>query len=153
MTLLEEIKRVFAYVDSLHKAFSSVATLVGSLAPLVIPSRTLAWFIVTGVILGSVGGYYFTASRWHGKGRAESLKGASRKMITFFVCFLSLIVLLAILQPEIAARFELTRAIREFLLDATLQTNIVASTLAAISAYFLIGTIVLHSPRLWTARN
>lgn len=151
MNVLGEIKKVLAYVDSLQKLLSGATAGIAVIVANGVSSRTLAWFVASGLLLGSITGFYFTASRWHGKGRAECLAQSRRSLIGFVSTLLILALLLTALQPELASRFEAARIIRELLLDAILLTNIVASLIAAYSVHCLIGAIVLHSPKLWSS--
>lgn len=146
-----DIKKILEYVDLSHKVIALGIAIVGGIVAFVNPSKTLAIYVVFGILLGSIAGFFRTASKWHGKGKSECQRQIPSNIFAAAIAILLFAIVLAILQPEFASRFDVTRVIREFLLGAIVLTNVLLAFVVAFAMHCVVSAIVLCSPRLWSA--
>lgn len=149
----DRIKKILEVVDGIQKVIDLAVLLASLFLPfLAINSTTLRWCMFAGAFVGGVLGYYFTVTRWGGKGPGECLKRRTIYIVYTVAALLITAAMIAVLRPEAAELSRATIAIREFFLRTGFLPNVIAFAGALGSIYWLVGAITLSSSKLWTTQ-
>lgn len=145
-------KNFFDAVNTLNQIKAAVATFLVELLPaLFTSSRTLHHVIAGAAVFGTLLGYYFTVSRFAGKGRRRCLRWRTGFVLASFGSLVVLVSNLVILKPAMKKHVPVLEGIREFLVDADL-TNITVGIGALLTAYFVVSAVTLNASELWEYR-
>jgi hypothetical protein len=149
---LASLKAYAESVDSLQKLASAALPLAGALASLlVIGSRTLAIVMAVVAILAGGLGFYFTIGAHAGRQRGPCLKLKNWYVLWSICGILFTVAILLVADPDFVKVGSLFERIRELLLSTMLLLNFFVAAGVFIFVYFLVGAIVLSSPKLWTS--
>ena len=143
------LKKLWEAVDNAQKSWTAVVLVLGPLLMRVgVRSESMRWALVTALFLGCALGYWFTVAKWSGRGRDACLR---RRSWYFWLCLISSLVIVAMLltlEPDTARSWHLEK-VRDVLISSNFLPNAIGFLGVFFGTYFLVGAIVLSSPRLW----
>ena len=125
-----------------------------SLSEVITTSTTLRVCLSLGAIFGGIWGFRQTALKFKGKGRPTCVRAGLIYLAMWVFCLFVLVIgPIVVLRPAFAEKYQFARSLRELLLNAMPWTNVFEFFAAFFAAYFLVGSIVLSSPKLASPRG
>ncbi len=107
-----------------------------------------------GAAFGGVWGFRRTIFKYKGKGRPKCVRTGGVYLALWVFSILFLVVgPVVLLNPAFAEMHQFTIRAREYLLRAMPWSNVFEFVAAFAAAYFLVGSIILTSPKLANPRD
>jgi hypothetical protein len=145
---MEALKQLWEAVEKAQKAWAIIALVVAeALQAIGIGSSSMRHVVAAAIIAGAVLGFFFTVSRFRGRGAVTCGRAARRYIWIFWLPCIVVILMFLLLEPDTMKTLGLEKLFG-FLIRSAFLPNLIAFFCAFAAMYLLIGTIVLRSSRL-----
>jgi hypothetical protein len=147
-----DLKAYAESVDSLQKVASILLPLCSAVASvLIVGSRTLGIVMAIAALFAGALGFYFTIGAHGGRQRGPCLKLRNWYAMWSVLGIAFTLIVLLLTDPDFAKIASGFEGVRELLFSSMLLLNVLVAAGVFVFVYFLVGAILLSSPRLWTS--